>query len=97
MTKHACCDPDQPDAIGTADRAASMLTTGPRDCCVASSDDRVPPAPPAVPGNSDARIGAAVGVDALSFAAPAPSFRIDIRDLRSRPAPHSPLITVLLI
>lgn len=97
LTKHDCCDPDQPGAVGAADRARSMLTTAPLACCLASADDRVPPAPPAASGNNDARVGVAVAADALAFGAPEPSVRIDIRDFRSRPAPRAPLVTVLLI
>jgi hypothetical protein len=81
----------------TAGRAAAMLTTGPLDCCLASADDRVPPAPPAVPGSSDSRVGVAVAATPAPFVLPAPSLRMAIRDYRSRSAPRSPLVTVLLI
>jgi hypothetical protein len=97
MSSHDCCDPDQMDATGAVDRAAATLTAGTPACCVVSTTGQVPAATlVASPAGLQRMDVAAV---AAAFASPGAASlpRITTRDLRSRSAPRSPLVPVLLI
>ncbi len=42
MTLHDCCDPDQTEAVQAADAPATVLTSGPADCCLVSPGAQPP-------------------------------------------------------
>jgi hypothetical protein len=97
LGSHDCCDPDEIDAAGPAGAAAAMLVPGLPACCLVSTTDPGPAAPPVANPTPPQRPGAAFAGAPFVADEPAALPRLTTRDLRARSAPRPPLVPVLLV